>query len=215
MLKEPYRPQAATAGPTPNGGASLLLDPRKRPSNPLPTAMKPRWDFVQDSWENGAKYNDPARRSAQVAEWARNKRENTDYQQSDFNRNVGGNWAWVNWGKNAPKCNIFVGDALQSAGISVRDPENKKTYLRTKVWGNPKSIIPGFQVVREKPQVGDILSDGEHVGIYVPKDGKPATVSAAAPGYGDQVVHNDWGVRAQDRVTVWRYIGDQSHEPRE
>jgi hypothetical protein len=135
---------------------------------------------------------------------------NDDYQRRDANSNVGG-FARYAGGINAAKCNILIGDVLASAGIDVRDPANRKLYLTTKAWGDPNAVIPGFQVLgpKDRLQPGDIVSAGRHVGMYVPgPNGEDMTISAAAPGYGDAVVHNDWGFRGDEgALTRWRYVG--------
>lgn len=136
---------------------------------------------------------------------------NTDYQQiGDPNTNVGGLTGKFG-GVLAAKCNIFVGDTLASAGIDVRDPSNRKVYLTTKAWGDPKAQIPGFQALgpKDKLRPGDIVAAGRHVGIYAPDaDGKPKTISAASAFKGNAVVRNDWGFRGNEgAVTRWRYVG--------
>jgi hypothetical protein len=46
----------------------------------------------------------------------------------------------------------------------------------------------------DKLQVGDVMTNGHHVGIYVPgPHGEDMTVSAAASRKDDAVVHNRWG----------------------
>jgi hypothetical protein len=67
-------------------------------------------------------------------------------------------------------------------------------------------------VVSGAPQPGDVVSDGDHVGLYAPlPGGRPGTISAASAFSHDgapfgRVVHNDWGFRPKQEkpVTVWR-----------
>ena len=136
---------------------------------------------------------------------------NDDYQRRDANSNVGGTIGFFLGGVNAGKCNILIGDVLAAADIDVRDPNNRDLYLTTKAWGNPQASIPGFQVLGpdDRLQPGDIVSAGGHVGMYVPgPKGEHRTISAAAPGHGDAVVHNDWGFRGNEGpLTRWRYVG--------
>lgn len=66
-------------------------------------------------------------------------------------------------------------------------------------WADPNVVIPGYGVVPVpyRPQRRDVIAQGEHVGIYLElPDGSPGTVSAASPGNGNGVVHNDWGLRS-------------------
>ena len=98
------------------------------------------------------------------------------------NKNVGGRSGKYIEGVIAAKCNIFVGDLFQGVGVDVRDPNNRDVYLTTSVWGNRKVNIPGFQVLgpKDKLKRGDVISNGQHVGIYAPgPNGEPLTVSAA------------------------------------
>ena len=90
-------------------------------------------------------------------------------------------------------------------------------------WGNP-----GFSGIRDYPplvtltvpkggldeamigtlRVGDIISNGKHVGLVSFKDGKPQSISAASreanPPIGG-VTENDWGFRPGQTVTIRRY----------
>lgn len=113
-------------------------------------------------------------------------------------------------GVGSPKCNKFVWDALRAGGMPAgrmfggRIPDASD-------WGNPNSDIAGYHVVSGPPQPGDVVSNGEHVGIYVPlPNGSPGTVSAATPnapgGAGlpfGQVVYDDWGFRSGQSVVIW------------
>lgn len=87
------------------------------------------------------------------------------------------------------KCNAYVAEVIyQALGIVHRaipeeidlvlpglnpfglQRQKRKTgkYFphRAKEWGNPKWSIPHFEMVK-KPQIGDIWSNGNHVGIYL------------------------------------------------
>lgn len=113
-----------------------------------------------------------------------------------------------------PKCNQFVYDALSAAG----EPPGRQDGVRIPIasdWGDPRSKIGGYAPVTGPPQPGDVVSNGEHVGIYAPlADGSPGTISAASPhwpvlfhgsgGAMGGVVHNDWGFRPGQKVTIWR-----------
>jgi hypothetical protein len=154
--------------------------------------------------------------SKKAADWAKSQVGNTDYQMRDRSDKIGGDWRpslpWGMGGISAPKCNIFVGDAFGAAGIHVDNPVNNgAAYPGAKEWGAADVQIPGFRILgpNEKPQVGDVMTDGHHVGIYVPgPKGEDMTVSAAAMNRGDAVVHNNWGFRGDEGpVTTRRFVG--------
>ena len=112
----------------------------------------------------------------------------------------------------APKCNVFVGDAFAKAGIHIDNPQaNGAAYPGTEEWASGKAELPGFRVLgpKERLRAGDVMTDGDHVGIYVPgPNGEDMTVSAAIPGKGDAVVHNRWGFRGDEGpMTVRRFVG--------
>jgi hypothetical protein len=115
-----------------------------------------------------------------------------------------------------PKCNQFVWDALTAGGAQPkRMPDGRIPIARD--WGDRKSQIGGYAVVSGPPRPGDVVSDGDHVGIYAPlPDGRPGTISAASPftdagaPFG-RVVHNDWGFRPKEKpVIYWRPAGTPS-----
>ena len=153
--------------------------------------------------------------SKRAADWAKAQVNGTDYQMRDRSDEIGGRRSRLPFGLGgigAPKCNIFVGDAFGAAGIHVDNPVNNGApYPGAKEWGAAHVQIPGFRVLgqHEKPQAGDVMTDGHHVGIYVPgPKGEDMTVSAAAMGYGDQVVHNAWGFRGDEGpIVTRRFVG--------
>ena len=126
-----------------------------------------------------------------------------------------------------PKCNIFVYDALRASQIAP--PLMDGNVPRAQDWADPQRVA-GYRVVgRNEPlRPGDIISNGDHVGIYTPMrvEGRwvAQTTSAATlnTGHGNPVlggpVTNDWGFRdangqplpAGERsagVVVRRYVG--------
>jgi RHS repeat-associated protein len=115
------------------------------------------------------------------------------------------------------KCNKFVWDALSAGGDSAgRMPDGRIPSAAE--WGDPNADISGYYVLPSDAQLepGDVVSSGTHVGLYSPlSDGAPGTVSAAFPmsswaaGPGGNVVHNDWGFRPGQHVTVRRSLSDQ------
>ncbi|WP_158755822.1 RHS repeat-associated core domain-containing protein, partial [Dyella sp. S184] len=116
------------------------------------------------------------------------------------------------------KCNKFVWDALKAGDVPAgRMPDGRIPSAAE--WGDPNVNIPGYYVVPqgEQPQIGDVVSNGSHVGIYSPlSDGSPGTVSAAFPmsssaaGIDGNVVNNDWGYRQGQILTTRRSTNDGS-----
>lgn len=120
--------------------------------------------------------------------------------------------AVVGWqGLGDPKCNQFVWDALTNSGFPPGRIDGGRIPL-AKDWGDPKSQIPGYAPVDGPMQPGDVISNGDHVGIYAPlPNGHPGTISAASPfhngGVLGGVVHNDWGFRGDEgKIIAWRPI---------
>jgi hypothetical protein len=113
-----------------------------------------------------------------------------------------------------PKCNQFVWDALTAGGVQPKRMGDGRIPLAGD-WGDPKGQIGGYSVVTDAPQPGDVVSDGHHVGIYLPlPDGRPGTISAASPwslhgGILGEVVHNDWGFRPKQHPVIWRPTAPQ------
>jgi hypothetical protein len=120
--------------------------------------------------------------------------------------------ATIGWrGVGDPKCNQFVWDALSNAGVPPGRIDGGRIPL-AKDWGDPKSKIPGYSPVNGPLQPGDVVSNGDHVGIYAPlPNGHPGTISAASPfhngGALGGVAHNDWGFRGDEgKITAWRPV---------
>lgn len=154
--------------------------------------------------------------SKKAADWARSQVGNTDYQMIDRSNKIGGDLRpllpWGLGGITAPKCNIFVGDAFGAAGIHVDNPVNNgAAYPGTHEWGSADVQIPGFRILgpKERHQAGDVMTNGHHVGIYVPgPNGEDMTVSATVPLKGDAVVHNRWGFRGDEGpIVTRRFVG--------
>jgi len=165
---------------------------------------------------------DPAGTDAeQAAHWAAAMIGNTDYQKSDFNRQVGGWKSWLNWGAGAPKCNIFVWDALRAGNIMPSSVNGESRMAYVSDWSNRSSKIDGFRPLHvdtkgnrtEAIRVGDVLANKGHVGIivHVNKDGRSGlTASAADPHHQDRVTAVPFGFRPQDGppkdIVVWRRV---------
>jgi hypothetical protein len=105
-------------------------------------------------------------------------------------------------GRISPKCNKFAWDALANGG----DPAGRMPDGRipsASEWANPKVDIPSYYILPSGSILnpGDVISNGQHMGLYVSLDsGNPGTISAAFPfsagtGYNGGVVNNDWGFR--------------------
>lgn len=119
-------------------------------------------------------------------------------------------------GLSAPsyKCNLFVFDALQAAGIDVprRIRGFFSSYLSPPVaneWAT--EAIPGFtRIDNGTPQPGDIiikvggyggLAHG-HMGIVT--DGNCKTISVLPPTRGDKIVENEFGFRSDETYVIQR-----------
>ena len=103
------------------------------------------------------------------------------------------------WGEY--KCNLFVADAYNKG--------NNKEIIPTGFWGTtpPRAedwfdgnVPAGFSAT-ETPQVGDVISDGSHMGIV----SEPGKTSISASDIEGKVVENDWGFREGDEVKAWHY----------
>jgi RHS repeat-associated protein len=115
-------------------------------------------------------------------------------------------WAYDNSkdgiGKGKNKCNQFVGDVLNEAGIGfpndiygwIHSEGEVGRYPNAGEWANPYFTIPGWEIVYD-PQPGDIAaiatnySDATgHVGIV---SGLGTTISHSS--HLDMIVENSWG----------------------
>ena len=152
-----------------------------------------------------------------AAAFARQQVGSDSYEAIDTHPMVLGRRGSLLGGRLAPKCNVFVGDVLDLGGDPVQSVNGENRYPVASEWGDSSSAIEGYRPVEayEVPMAGDIVSDGSHVGIYAPlEDGSDGTVSAAIYGapvgttQSDRVVHNDWGFRDGQEVTIWRHESD-------
>lgn len=153
-------------------------------------------------------------RGEEAANWAKNQVGSSEYQERDPHPEVRGfKSGLLLGGRGAFKCNCFVADALSAGGDPV-SYQPKEWYAGRRIpvvneWRNSESDIPGYvPATGTEPQLGDIVVSGDHMGIYVPKNGEPATVSAASENMGDRVVHNDFGFRKGSKPSLWRHISD-------
>lgn len=126
----------------------------------------------------------PAGSSAWAQKVAENPRLQQGYHKHDQSDAAGGIKGTFLNGAGAPKCNIFVYDALRSSGIEP--PLLRGQVPRARDWADPAKVS-GYRVVApDEPLVqGDIITDGDHMGVYTPKviDGRirNMTTSAASP----------------------------------
>jgi RHS repeat-associated protein len=141
-----------------------------------------------------------------VCGWAGGKIRKPGYGYFDCNSEARGRMMPYTCGAPSLKCNTFVWDAAQGGGAPAgRMPDGRIPSAAE--WGNPNSGIPGYSPLPpgERPQLGDIIGDGHHVGIYSPlTSGSPGTTSAASFFKGNGPVHNDWGFRDGQSVIIWR-----------
>lgn len=114
------------------------------------------------------------------------------------------------------KCNLFVADAFNKSNLGPKPLPGKpsKSALLTGL-GRMRELSARefkrgmalkFNLV-QTPRIGDICTDGEHVGIV---SGKSTTISAST--LTNTVVENDWGFRGntdrpQPNVKFYRYNG--------
>ena len=154
-------------------------------------------------------FNDAAHKAA---EWAKSKIGSTEYQRWDSHPETVGrleNFLKKFGFGNSNKCNAFVYDALNAGGVPPGRMLNNRIPVALE-WAAKVFIISSYAVVNNPNvfnlQVGDIISNGTHVGIYYPlPDGRPGTISASA--IAQEVVHNDWGFRAgEGPITVRRLV---------
>jgi len=161
---------------------------------------------------------------------ARNRLGHSDrrdgYETFSTNASVQGFWGGtIRGGFGAPKCNIFVYDALKAGGVAPGLIGGAPP--RAKDWGNPNTEIGNYRVLQpgEKLHSGDVITNGDHVGIYTPQTNRDGTTtdlttSAASanlniPGVPQEggPVTNNWafrqkkgGGRVDDGMVVRRYV---------
>ena len=114
------------------------------------------------------------------------------------------------------KCNLFVADAFNKSNLGAKPMPGRasKTAMyiglgrmrevSAKEWKLGHALK--FNLVK-KPRVGDICTDGSHVGIV---SGKSTTISASS--ITDTIVENNWGFRGNTGVPLpnvkfYRYNG--------
>lgn len=159
--------------------------------------------------------SEPATSSDPAVRWAQDKVGSSHYMRLSPADDARGRVASRVDGVGSPKCNQFVYDALSAAGAPPGRLDGGRIPV-ARDWGDTSSKIDGYAPASGRPRPGDVVSDGEHVGLYVPlPDGSPGTISAASPnlpmigfhgsgGLSGGVVHNDWGFRPGQKVTMWR-----------
>lgn len=125
-------------------------------------------------------------------DWARKQKGKTEYNEwgmSGFPRWLG-----------RFKCNLFVADAYNKGNGTELVPTGFwGTHPPTaNDWYEGNNIPPGF-VRTKNAQVGDVVSDGSHVGIV----SDPGTSSISASSIDKAVIENDWGFRSGQDVSFW------------
>jgi hypothetical protein len=106
------------------------------------------------------------------------------------------------------KCNAYVAEvAYRSFRLVQREYESKEEpgrYFpyRASDWGSASKIIPQFPVV-SSPQMGDVWSNGSHIGIYlITYAGHRLYISARDTGYGvwglDSGIQKEHGIQIKE-----------------
>lgn len=108
------------------------------------------------------------------------------------------------------KCNAFVAEAIFLATGKVlpgpRGTDGRHFPPTASDWANLGAAVPGFKLVRDqgKPQLGDIWSNGGHVGIFLAKHkGEILYISARETEFGERTpfgVHE--GLQKTDGIHV-------------
>lgn len=158
----------------------------------------------------------------------KNPRSGIVYSKGAMNPEVGGWSTLFNGGSGAPKCNVFVWDALGAGGLQPRTVNGERRIAYVSDWNNRKSRIDGFRPLnvdndghRSEPlRDGDIIANRGHVGMIVGVDRAGTfglTASAADPHHGDKVTVVPFGFRAIDgpikQIVVWRHYSTESRGP--
>ena len=106
---------------------------------------------------------------------------------------------------------------IPSAGGHAPGRDSNGVIPVASAWGDPNSQIQGYTPVSVNDlRPGEIISDGNHVGVVAPYvDGSGlGTISASA--HTNTVVQNYWGFRpgpGDDRTAAWRCLCDMQFGP--
>jgi RHS repeat-associated protein len=162
---------------------------------------------------NPLRYVDPnGLTPEEAAQWAQSQVGSLGYSWAAPNSAVQGSFLGnITGGIGAPKCNIFVFDALAKGDVGV--PLVNGHVPTTADWVN--GAVSGYRpvTVSEGLKLGDVVVGGGHMGIYAPMtSGEPATVSAASPSSWHSMFNepfpavrqNDFGFRSGDSPRVFR-----------
>lgn len=118
--------------------------------------------------------------------------------------------------KGGYTCNLFVYDTLQRGGDAPPPISGRPPFAGDWAGG----AVPGYTEVKYgPPQLGDVVAADfsgpnftGHVGVFVPlPDGSPGTISVR--DVDNQIVHNDWGFRPGQKVTIMRCNCDIPYYP--
>jgi len=126
------------------------------------------------------------------------------------------------YGPGSNKCNLFVADVLNEAGVPV--PNINGSFLGSPIypplaaqWADPSVDIPGWVVLdpATPPMPGDVVAEkinyrdaSGHVGIVVAKkDGGLATISVDSHSRPETIHRTAFGFRPDERPVFRRYVG--------
>jgi hypothetical protein len=113
-------------------------------------------------------------------------------------------YATVPAGQN--KCNAYVAEVLHGAvgtvhkAIPSEDEPGRFFPYRAKQWGDTAQVIPNYPVVPD-PRLGDIWSNGSHVGVFLGEyNGRLLYISARDDGdgvFGLEKVQHEHGIQVK------------------
>jgi len=164
--------------------------------------------FNSMSSAGGAQEETAADKRERVAEIALEMEGDTSYAYSEGK----GRFPEDSW-----KCNLFVHDVLERAGIAPPLQPGGPWPLIANSWANPNYEVPGWIIVND-PMPGDVgaipRSGTGHVGIYIEDRGRLRSNVMAANrdgvGWSGSHMRNDWfnsWANATGDTVYRRYVG--------
>jgi hypothetical protein len=110
--------------------------------------------------------------------------------------------------KDKPKCNIFIAEVLFNSVGLVHEAQMAKSFnnfgkyypYSAYLWSDTATTIPSFAITTS-PKMGDIWSNGAHVGIYLGNyNNRQVYISARNDAKG--VFGADWGVQKDHGIQI-------------